>query len=48
MTIIDKLKLDKYKNMVVINQPSDYDIFTEQATTFHKDHDAIFIFVETC
>ncbi|PWA05737.1 hypothetical protein DCC39_17935 [Pueribacillus theae] len=47
MTIFDKLNLNKYTNMVVINQPSDYDLFTEQATTLHKDHDAIFIFVET-
>ena len=47
MSIIDKLKLNKFTNMVVINQPSDYDIFTEQATTLSKDHDAIFIFVET-
>ncbi|WP_067838105.1 YdeI/OmpD-associated family protein [Amphibacillus sediminis] len=47
MTIINKLKLDQYSNMVVINQPSDYAIFTKQATTFRRDHDAIFIFVET-
>ncbi|MEI4830239.1 YdeI/OmpD-associated family protein [Bacillus sp. FJAT-53711] len=47
MTIIDKLKLNKFTNMAVINQPSDYNVFTEQTTTFSKDHDAIFIFVET-
>ncbi|ENQ3079559.1 YdeI/OmpD-associated family protein [Bacillus cereus] len=47
MTIIDKLKLTKFKNMAVINQPSDYNIFTEQKTTLSKEHDAIFIFVET-
>ncbi|KFM99176.1 hypothetical protein D0U04_27540 [Bacillus clarus] len=47
MSIIDKLKLNKYTHMVVMNQPNDYDVFTEQATTFSKDHDAIFIFVET-
>ena len=47
MSIIDKLKLNKYTNMVVINEPSDYDIFTEKETTFSKEHDAIFIFVET-
>ncbi|PEA56079.1 hypothetical protein CON64_05480 [Bacillus pseudomycoides] len=46
MTIIDKLKLTKFKNMAVINQPSDYNIFTEQKTTLSKEHDAIFIFVE--
>ena len=47
MSIIDKLKLNKYTNMVVINEPSDYDIFTGKETTFSKEHDAIFIFVET-
>ena len=47
MTIIDKLKLTKFQNMAVINQPSDYNIFTEQQTTLSKEHDAIFIFVET-
>ncbi|SFD50820.1 Bacteriocin-protection, YdeI or OmpD-Associated [Bacillus sp. 491mf] len=47
MTIIDKLKLTKFQNMAVINQPSDYSIFTEQKTTLSKEHDAIFIFVET-
>ncbi|SDZ38282.1 Bacteriocin-protection, YdeI or OmpD-Associated [Evansella caseinilytica] len=47
MTIINKLKLHKYTNMAVINQPSDYDVFAEQATTWNKDHDAVFIFVET-
>lgn len=47
MTIIEKLKLNKFTNMPVINQPSDYDIFTEQATTLSEGHDAIFIFVET-
>lgn len=47
MTIIDKLKLTKFKNMAVINQPSDYNVFTEQKTTLLNEHDAIFIFVET-
>ncbi|MBM7585467.1 hypothetical protein JOC86_002009 [Bacillus pakistanensis] len=47
MTIIDKLNLTKYSNMAVINQPSDYDVFTETTTTLSKDHDAIFIFVES-
>lgn len=47
MSIIDKLKLNKYTNMVVINEPSDYDIFTQKETAFSKEHDAIFIFVET-
>ena len=41
MSIIDKLKLNKYTNMVVINEPSDYDIFTGKETTFSKEHDAI-------
>ncbi|TXR58737.1 hypothetical protein DM800_29495 [Bacillus sp. AY18-3] len=47
MSIIDKLKLNKYTNMVVMNEPSDYDIFTGKETAFSKEHDAIFIFVET-
>ncbi|MDQ0268478.1 YdeI/OmpD-associated family protein [Cytobacillus purgationiresistens] len=47
MTIIDKLNLNKYTNMVIINQPSDYEVFTEQITSFSEDHDAIFFFVET-
>lgn len=47
MTIIDKLKLKKFTNMAVLNQPSDYHIFTEQVTKLSENHDAIFIFVET-
>ena len=42
MSVIDKLKLNKYTNMVVINEPSDYDIFTGKETAFSKGHDAIF------
>ena len=42
MSIIDKLKLNKYTNMVVINEPSDYDILPER-NYFSKEHDAIFI-----
>lgn len=47
MSIADKLKLDKYTNMAVINQPSDYDVFIGYPTQLTKDHDAIFIFIET-
>ncbi|PEY38413.1 hypothetical protein CN354_11255 [Bacillus cereus] len=47
MSVIDKLNLNKYSNMAVINQPNEYDLFTEQKTKLSKDHDAIFIFVET-
>ncbi|MGW6192950.1 YdeI/OmpD-associated family protein [Bacillus cereus] len=47
MSVIDKLKLNKYTNMVVINEPNDYEVFADKATTFSKEHDAIFIFVET-
>ncbi|TKC18026.1 YdeI/OmpD-associated family protein [Robertmurraya kyonggiensis] len=47
MTIIDKLKLTKYKNLAVLNQPSDYDVFAGYKTTLSGEHDAIFIFVET-
>lgn len=47
MTIINKLNLAKYSNMVVINEPSDYNLFTDFKTSKSGDHDAIFIFVET-
>ncbi|MEQ2528095.1 YdeI/OmpD-associated family protein [Bacillaceae bacterium CLA-AA-H227] len=47
MTIIDKLKLTKYKNLAVLNRPSDYDVFAGYETTLAGKHDAIFIFVET-
>ncbi|THE11400.1 hypothetical protein E1I69_15215 [Bacillus timonensis] len=47
MTIIDKLNLTKYKNMAVLNQPSDYDVFADFKTSLSEEHDAIFIFVET-
>lgn len=47
MTIIDKLNLTKYKNMTVLNQPSDYELFNGFGTELTGDHDAIFIFVET-
>ncbi|OIJ19408.1 hypothetical protein BKP45_13255 [Anaerobacillus alkalidiazotrophicus] len=47
MTIINKLKLDTFTNMAVINQPNDYQVFTDHATILSKDHDAIFFFVET-
>lgn len=47
MSIIDKLKLNKYTNMAVINVPRDYDLFTAQQKPLSKDHDAIFIFIET-
>ncbi|MFC7063755.1 YdeI/OmpD-associated family protein [Halobacillus seohaensis] len=46
MTITNKLKLEQYNNLAVINQPHDYDVFTEQATNLSSKHDAIFIFVE--
>lgn len=47
MTIIDKLNLNKFTNIAVINRPSDYDVFTEQMTSFSENHDAIFTFVKT-
>ncbi|RFB12621.1 hypothetical protein DZB84_17815 [Bacillus sp. HNG] len=46
MTIIDKLNLTKYKNMAVINQPSDCAVFADVKTLLTGEHDAIFIFVE--
>ncbi|KAF0817597.1 hypothetical protein KIS4809_3650 [Bacillus sp. ZZV12-4809] len=47
MSIVDKLKLNKYKNLAVLNQPSDYSVFTGFKTALSGDHDAIFIFVES-
>lgn len=47
MTIIEKLNLGKYRNMAVLNQPSDYDLFNSYKTSLSKEHDAIFVFVET-
>lgn len=47
MSIADKLKLTSYQNLAIVNQPSDYDIFTNQHPTLTGDHDAIFMFVET-
>lgn len=46
-TIIDKLKLTKYKNMAVLHQPDDYTIFLDMTATLSENHDAIFIFVNT-
>jgi hypothetical protein len=46
MTIITKLNLTKYKNLAVLNQPSDYELFDGYKTEISVDHDAIFIFVE--
>ena len=37
MSIIDKLKLNKYTNMVVINEPSDYDILPGKKLHFQKN-----------
>ncbi|KON88791.1 hypothetical protein AF332_19630 [Sporosarcina globispora] len=47
MTIIDKLKLSKYNNMAVLNQPNDYDIFNGFQTELSGEHDSIFIFAYT-
>lgn len=47
MSIINKLNLSNYKNIVVINEPSDYDVFLGVNTTLTRNHDAIFIFIET-
>jgi len=46
MTIINKLNLTKYKNMAVLNQPSDYEVFADCQTALTGEHDALFIFVE--
>jgi hypothetical protein len=47
MTIIEKLNLTKYRNLAVLNQPDDYDLFDGYKTEVNGDHDAIFIFVES-
>jgi hypothetical protein len=47
MTIVAKLKLDKYNNMAVINQPEDYHFFIDQKTSITNDHDCIFIFIRS-
>ncbi|SET48242.1 Bacteriocin-protection, YdeI or OmpD-Associated [Oceanobacillus limi] len=47
MSIIHKLNLSKYENMVVLNQPSDYDILNDYQATLSGEHDAIFVFVAT-
>ncbi|WP_117170321.1 YdeI/OmpD-associated family protein [Paraliobacillus sediminis] len=47
MTISDKLNLKKYNNLAVLDQPSDYALFNGYKTELTRDHDAIFIFVET-
>ncbi|KKK33613.1 hypothetical protein WQ57_23660 [Mesobacillus campisalis] len=44
MTIIEKLKLDRFTNMAVVNQPEDYHLFAHSPLT--QNHDGIFIFVE--
>jgi len=46
MSIINKLNLSKYKNMAVLNQPSDYNVFDGFKITLSGEHDAIFIFIE--
>ncbi|WP_407270463.1 YdeI/OmpD-associated family protein [Radiobacillus sp. PE A8.2] len=47
MTIIDKLNLNKYQNLAVLHQPSEYHLFDEYKNDLSCEHDAIFIFVET-
>lgn len=45
-TIVDKLKLSKYKNMAVLHEPEEYDLFKDQPKKLSENHDAIFIFVK--
>jgi hypothetical protein len=47
MSIINKLNLTKFKNLTVLNQPEDYDVFHDCNTKLSGGHDAIFIFVKT-
>jgi hypothetical protein len=41
------LNLKKYKNITVLNEPSDYDLFKGYKNELSGEHDAIFVFVET-
>ncbi|TDM13058.1 YdeI/OmpD-associated family protein [Macrococcus lamae] len=47
MTIIEKLNLNKYQKLLVVNQPEGYHIFNQSADAISGVHDAIFIFVES-
>lgn len=47
MSIKDKLKINQFQNLVVINEPTDYDIFMNVPHELSDEHDAIFVFVET-
>src|SRR5690554_4710561 len=47
MSIIKKLNLKKYKNLAVVHEPSDYELFAGYNRELSGEHDAIFIFVET-
>lgn len=44
--IIEKLKLNKFTNMAVINEPNDYEVFSGYTGVLSHNHDAIFIFVK--
>ena len=46
-SIIDKLKLTTYQDLVVLHQPVDVNEFSGMKNELSEDHDAIFIFVET-
>ncbi|MBO1001694.1 YdeI/OmpD-associated family protein [Pseudogracilibacillus auburnensis] len=46
MSIINKLKLNKYKTLAVLNEPNDYNLFYGYNTNLSGEHDAIFIFIE--
>lgn len=45
MSIAAKLKLEKYQNLAIINQPAVYDILPGSATSLSQGHDCIFIFI---
>ncbi|TFB22875.1 hypothetical protein E3U55_06450 [Filobacillus milosensis] len=47
MSIKQKLKLDQFSNFVVINEPEDYDTFEGYSNEYSKEHDGIFVFVES-
>ncbi|WP_369809921.1 hypothetical protein [Gracilibacillus caseinilyticus] len=47
MSVITKLNLGKYKNLVVLNQLNGYELLNHYDKDLSEQHVAIFIFVET-
>ncbi len=45
MSVWEKFKLSRFENLVVLNEPKDYDRFENQSTELSGNHDGIFAFV---